>query len=117
MDIQFTKKRLQILEVLKASKDAVSASSIHSSLPQIDLATIYRNLDLFTKAGLVKKLQLDDEALYEYQETPHHHAVCNNCDKIIHFTIPKKDLAKLVKVKDFIVEDVDVTVRGNCRHE
>lgn len=117
MNIRLTKKRQQILSVLQSSEEALSASGIHEALPDIDLVTIYRNLDLFTEEGLVKRLQFSDEALYEYQATPHHHAICDDCQKMIHFAVPEKELKKLIQLKGFTIEDIDITVKGKCAHE
>lgn len=111
-------KRDQILDVLKREHGALSASEIHSKLLKLDLTTIYRNLDVFVADGEVKKLLLNEkEALYEYQERPHHHAVCTVCDRVIHFTAPDDKIKKLLRIKGFQVDDLEVTVRGVCNHE
>ena len=113
-----SKKREQILAVLKECHEALSATAIHARLPEIDLTTIYRNLDVFVADGGVKKLQLDgNEAKYEYQEKPHHHAVCVECERVIHFTAPDEKIKKLLGVKDFHVDALEVTVRGICKHK
>ena len=43
-----------MLEVLKKHHGTLSAADIHSKLPEIDLVTIYRNLDLFVKEKMIK---------------------------------------------------------------
>ena len=118
MTIQLTKKREQILEVLKKHHDTLSAKEVHEKLPNIDLVTIYRNLDLFVKEKLITKVLLDTgEVLYEYQHEPHHHAVCTDCEKVIHFTAPDDKLKKLLKIEDFEVDEIEVVVRGICNHK
>jgi len=118
MTINLTKKRLSILELLKCTHGALSAAEVHEHLPEIDLVTIYRNLDLFTKEKLIKKVNLgNEEAQYEYQSEPHHHAVCDNCHKIVHFTLSDSQLKKLLKLKNFNVENIELTVRGTCVHD
>tara|TARA_B100000508_G_scaffold77777_1_gene60453 strand:- start:808 stop:1242 length:435 start_codon:yes stop_codon:yes gene_type:complete len=115
MAIKITKKRQQILDVLKQYNDTLSAADIHNKLPDIDLVTIYRNLELFTKEKLVKQFHLDSkEAIYEYQHEPHHHAICNDCHKVIHFMAPDDRIKKLLGIKEFYVDEVEVIVRGNC---
>lgn len=118
MPIKLTKKRLSILELLKHTPGTLSAAAIHSLLPEIDLVTIYRNLDLFSKEKLIKKVNLgNEEAQYEYQNEPHHHAVCDDCHKIVHFTASDEKLKKLLELKDFKIENIEVTVRGTCNHK
>lgn len=115
--IRFTNKRKRILEVLKRHHSTLSASEIHAKLPEVDLVTIYRTLDLFVKEKLVKQFHLDTkEAVYEYQHEPHHHAVCTECERIIHFTAPDAKIKKLLGIEDFEVDELEVTVRGRCHH-
>ena len=110
-----TKQRQAILDVLQKMPAALSAAEVHAELPDIDLATIYRNLEHFTEAKLIKKLQLGSaEARFEYQAKPHHHAVCSECERVIHFTAPNQKLKTLLRVSDFVVDEIEVTVRGVC---
>lgn len=112
-----SKKREQILNILKNEHGALSASDIHAKLPSLNLTTIYRNLDMFVSDGEVKKLLLSGkEALYEHQEKSHHHAVCTKCERVIHFTAPDEKIKKLLGIDDFQVDELEVTVRGICKH-
>lgn len=114
--MKLTKKRQLILDVLKGHHTALSANDIHKKIPQIDLVTIYRNVDLFTKEKLIKQIHLGaGESQYEYQHEPHHHAVCTDCEKIIHFTAPDAKIKKLLGLEDFEVDEIEVTVRGICK--
>jgi len=80
--MRITKHRQEILDVLDHSENGLSASAIHTSLPHINLATIYRNLESFVETGTVTKLNFgDNEATYEIQHEPHHHAICGKCNK------------------------------------
>ena len=117
MSIRITKKREAILDELKKYHGALSAAELHARLPQIDLATIYRTVELFTNEKIIKKLHFTDgEAKFEYQQEPHHHAVCEQCEKVIHFTAPDEKIIKLLGLDDFNVEELEVTVRGTHRH-
>jgi Fe2+ or Zn2+ uptake regulation protein len=110
-----TKNREKILAVLLRSKGALSASDIQKHLPRINLATIYRNLETFVNHQQVKKLSFADEARFEIQKTPHHHAICNNCKEVIHFTLNDKKLIREFALPDFTIEDIEITIRGKCR--
>jgi Fe2+ or Zn2+ uptake regulation protein len=115
MTLKLTDKRKKILVLLQSQKKALSASAIHKMLPEIDLVTIYRNLDAFAKEKLIKRVSLGtDEALYEYQPEPHHHAICDDCERIIHFKAPDKKIIKLLGLEGFEVDELEVTVRGRC---
>lgn len=104
--------------MLKKTHGTLSASEIHRQIPEIDLVTIYRNLDLFTKEKLIKRVYLGTEdAQYEYQKEPHHHAVCSDCEKVIHFTVPNEKIKKLLKLDNFTIDEIEVTVRGICQNK
>lgn len=112
--MQLTKKRKEILECLKQNSKTLSAKAIHTELPHLDLATIYRNLELFVAAGLIKRVHLTDtEAHYEWQPEPHHHAICSDCERVIHFTAPDKKIISLLNLPDnFLVEEIEIMVHG-----
>lgn len=115
--MRLTKHRKEIIDMLKKTHGTLSAQDMHKLLPAIDIVTIYRNLDLFVTEGTIKKLHLDgNEAKYEYQAHPHHHAICNDCDRMIHFTIADATLKQQLNIPDFDITSVDLVVRGNCHH-
>ena len=117
MKTRFSKKRQAILDAVKKQKTALSAAEVHALIPDIDLATVYRNLERFTNEGVIKKVRLGtQEALFEYQEEPHHHAVCSKCNRVIRFTAPDTKIKKLLGMKDFQIDELEVTVRGVCTH-
>ena len=116
MTLRLTEKRQRILTTLKQQKGALSAAKLNEQLPDIDLVTIYRNLDLFVKEKLIKRVALGaTEAQFEYQREPHHHAVCTDCEKIIHFKAPDAKIIKLLGLEGFVVDELEVTVKGKCR--
>ncbi|MEM9336390.1 MAG: transcriptional repressor [Patescibacteria group bacterium] len=115
MTRRHSKKREQILSLLQQEICALSAAQLHERLPEIDLATIYRNLELFVEDGVVKKLQLGGkEAQYELKSASHHHAVCGECKKVMHFNAPDKKIKELLGLDGFEIGELEVTVRGTC---
>mgnify|MGYP001415231553 CR=1 FL=1 len=112
--MRLTKHRTEILTTLE-KHGALSAGEIKSLLPHINLVTIYRSLESFVESELVRKLSLGgSEARYEIQHEPHFHAVCTDCDKIIHFSLDQEKLIALFKIPDFKIEDIEVTLHGSC---
>jgi Fur family transcriptional regulator, peroxide stress response regulator len=115
MKRRFSKKREAIFEVLKATHGPLSAGAIHAKLPEIDIVTIYRNLELFSNDKRIKKYHLaHGEAEYEYQSEPHHHAICTDCERVIHFKAPDEKIIKLLGLKEFAVDELEVVVKGRC---
>lgn len=110
-----TKHRQEILHVMETTHGTLSASDIHCALPHINLVTVYRTLETFVEAGLIKKLHFDSkEAVYEFQNHPHYHAICTDCEKVTHFTIDSKKLTKALGLSNFSINDVEILVRGQC---
>lgn len=113
--MRITKHRQEIIDLLEHSEEALSAADIFSALPHINLATIYRNLESFVLAGTITKLNLGgDEARYEVQHEPHHHAICDTCKKVIHFSVNDEELIKEFSLPGFAIKNIEVTLRGTC---
>lgn len=111
-----SKKRDAILEALKVAHVPLSVAAIHERLPDIDVVTIYRNLELFAEEKMVRKFHFAGaEAHFEFQSEPHHHAICLDCDKVLHFKAPDKKIIALLNLGDFDAEDLEVIVRGKCK--
>ena len=90
---KLTSQREDILKVLiENQNNHFSADSLLNKVkeinPDIGLATIYRNLELFCQLGITYELDFDSSYKYyelNIEEKHHHHLVCINCNKIIEF--------------------------------
>jgi Fur family transcriptional regulator, peroxide stress response regulator len=113
--MRLTKHRREILEILEKSDETMSAADINASLPHINLVTIYRTLEYFVEEKAIKKLHLgEQEAQYEVQHEPHHHAICSVCGKVIHFVVDDSALLKEFSLPDFSITHLEVTLHGSC---
>lgn len=91
-----TKSRERILLFFQNHKEQiVSAANIHDFLKkegkEVNLATIYRNLDKMTEDGVLMKYKdsHEDKAVYQYVGKhekchEHLHLQCVECGKVIH---------------------------------
>ncbi len=58
-------------------------AKVRKRIPSISLATVYKNLNRFLKAGLVQETSVHHGSLrVEVNDHPHHHLVCSSCKKI-----------------------------------
>lgn len=86
---RLTKQRKIILEELKKVHSHPTAEEIfeivRSKMPNISLATVYRNLDVLEKNGQVLKLQArkGDKARYDGNCCSHCHLVCKKCGVVL----------------------------------
>lgn len=81
-----TPARLAILEVLEHANKPFSVEEIKSVLAdvKVDLATVYRNLELFKANGWVFSVNLDSQiSYYELaRRGHHHHLICEVCGQV-----------------------------------
>ena len=81
---EISKRQKRLLEELKKCDDELSGQELHRQLlPSKDsmgLATVYRNLQLLIKLGLVRSRHLPTgEVLYTPVERDIHHLTCVDC--------------------------------------
>ncbi|MEO8446790.1 MAG: Fur family transcriptional regulator [bacterium] len=84
---RITAPRLDILTILKANHNPLTISEIHGKIKKnkIDLATVYRTINLFAELGIVYEIDFKDEfKRYElvYDRHHHHHIVCKKCKRV-----------------------------------
>ena len=90
--LKTTKQRNQILDIfLKKNRHMTSEEvlgAVQPHFPSVGLATIYRTMKLFVKAGVAHERRFADGLLrYEIAvEGEHHdHIICLDCGKIVEF--------------------------------
>ena len=97
--LKATAPRLLILKTLHEKHGPYTADELFGLLKKqgIDRVTVYRSLDGFEKAGLVRRCTFGaGPARYEFQdEHHHHHVICRDCKKII--SLPDCEIAAIDK--------------------
>lgn len=92
---RLTRPRQAILDVLEEVGGHLDAEKIYRKAskiyPALGLATVYRNLELLVRVGLVWKFDAgDDKARYEIAQQPgethHHHLICKRCNSVIDYS-------------------------------
>ena len=117
-----TAQRTLLLELLRRSEGHLDADELYRRArrkhSRISLSTVYRNLQLFKKLGLIEEHHFAEEHHhYEVkQTTEHQHLLCLNCGKIVEFACPlsqkfKKDVGRQY---DFDITGVEVRMTGLC---
>lgn len=114
-----TRKRVVLFEHLQ-KQSPISVGRLSKAVsPGIDRATVYRNIALFEKLGIVNRIWHGFKHQIELSEifTPHHHhALCQSCGKTV--DIASKDLesvlAELGKRHQFLTISHTVELLGYC---
>lgn len=62
---------------------------LKTSMPNLSLGTVYRNLNLLTENGQLNKLSLPDgNDMFEPAKKPHSHVICTKCGHIFDVELP-----------------------------
>lgn len=90
-------QREAIMEVLKSTKTHPTAEWVYFALkddyPSLGIATVYRNLKLFEKQGLVQRIDVGDGYdHYDADTSQHYHFRCTSCRQVIDLDMPKLEI-------------------------
>jgi len=120
-NIKVTRQRQVVLRAIIDSGRPFCANDLHSAIAvEMDIATIYRNLELLNSEGIIRQVMNEKERQYyelACEHNPEHpHFYCNSCGKIY---CMKQKQYKLQNVKNsagknFIVEQTLLQYRGLC---
>ncbi len=82
-----TKQRRIILDELRSADTHPTADQLYlaikDKLPHIGLATVYRNLDLLVREGLIQKLEFGgSQKRFDGNPQEHYHMRCLSCGEV-----------------------------------
>ena len=118
-----TSQRKLLLSLIKKAGGHISAKELYRRASRrnesISLATVYRNLQLFKKLGLVEERRLG-QVYYRYEmkdSAEHQHLVCRSCGKVIEFESPliRRLVEALKHEHGFNLVKVELYMEGYCQ--
>jgi len=86
---RITPQREMIVEAIAHQGDHINAEEVFARIQErthaVNIATVYRTLDLLVEQGLASRIDLGEGqvAYATYQHGPHIHLVCRQCGQII----------------------------------
>ncbi|HIV85760.1 MAG TPA: transcriptional repressor [Candidatus Monoglobus merdigallinarum] len=83
-----SKQRDAVLQVLSSTTSHPTADTVYNSvrdiIPSISLGTVYRNLNVLSENGEIRRLDLGmAQSRFDYNVKPHDHFVCQNCGSVL----------------------------------
>lgn len=120
---RLTPQRNLIWEVLRDAGRHMTAeevaAEVRRTLPDVNVSTVYRTLELLVSLDLVVETRLEGSTCY-YEVSPeptHHHFVCTHCGAVGHFsdTLLAPVHVELTQRQAFAVSQIQVTALGLCR--
>jgi Fur family ferric uptake transcriptional regulator len=121
--LRVTPQRLIVVEALASHSGHITADEIlqwaATRFPAINLATVYRTLDLLISIGLVAQTDFGSGvSVFELVgDVPHHHLVCERC----HTVLEVDDVAlkpvheSLLRTYGFLTNARHLALFGTCR--
>lgn len=98
--LKYSRQRESILNNLKSRRDHPTADMVYESVrleqPNISLGTVYRNLSLLAKSGMILKISTGNGPDHFDGDTSlHNHFICRECSKVIDMDyLPKEKIIK-----------------------
>ena len=114
-----TKQRQLILDAVMASTTHPTADElfqdIRKQLPTISLATVYRNLNILSEDGRIRKIEMPGMPdRFDWRMTTHDHLWCEKCGRVFDFTLPQALDRQIEEVSGMKVRQYTLVARGLC---
>ena len=88
---RYTDNRRELVALLGSVRTPLTIPDIMERRPDLAQSSVYRNLSVLERAGVVQRIVTNDEwARYELAESlteHHHHLICDTCGRIEDFTV------------------------------
>ncbi len=132
-----TNQRKIILDYLRKVREHPTAETVYSevkkAIPNITLATVYRNLHVLAEENFVQELEVDKEYHFDVKQCKdgthdcelcqkkacnHLHLYCDSCHSIVDVKDKKltQKIVERAQKQDFEVNRIELIVRGTCKH-
>ncbi len=120
---RITPQREMIIEAIAHGGHHINAEEVFANIQQrtraVNIATVYRTLDLLVEQGLASRIDLGEgRVIYaNYQHAPHIHLVCRQCGMV---TDADQDLLSTLNYQlqseyQFAADLQHISVLGLCR--
>ena len=103
--LRMTHQREVILDELGRCKNHPTADALYERvkkrLPRISLATVYRNLEILSEAGMIKKLEISGrQKRFDWDLDQHDHIFCVQCRRVDNIEIERDQKLSLPPGQD-----------------
>ncbi len=120
--MKYSRQKEEILKLMRSgSLDHPKAAAVFVAmkeiLPDIGIATVYRNLNALVDAGMIRRIGVAGDAdRFDHRLDEHNHAICESCGAVFDFEGGAASVAgELYKNFGFRTVSQSLSVRGVCR--
>lgn len=112
-----SKQREKVLDIVRSTKTHPTADwvfhEVRKELPNISLATVYRNLNLLAESGEISEVICDGQLRFDANKEEHFHFICKSCKGI--FDIDEARVTPDFKLpRGYVVQDLRIDFYGTC---
>lgn len=122
---RYTDNRRQLVRVLAEAAAPLTIPELMVTAPELAQSSVYRNLSVLERAGVVQKIVTSDEwARYELAEEfteHHHHLICSGCGVVRDFTVSSRlersideALVRVAEREGFVLDHHRLDLVGLC---
>ena len=115
--LRMTSKRDDVLQAVRRLGHA-TPEQISVAVPDIDVTTVYRTLELLEEIGLVRHTHLGHGApSFRPADDDHVHVICHACGRVVDAPQDLTDelAARLAREQGFVLDRAHFAVFGRCR--
>ena len=118
-----THQREIILQELQTSRKHLTADELYErvkkGLPRISLATVYRNLEILSRAGLIAKREVSGrQKRFDYDVSDHDHIFCIQCHRVDNLDLNREEIGNVLPVDGvdgYTITGYRLEFSGICR--
>lgn len=122
MILRMTHQREIILQELRQSGLHLTADELYDRvkklLPRISLATVYRNLEILTQAGLIAKREVGGrQKRFDSDVSDHDHICCIRCHRVDNLDVDREGIGSLPinQINGYTITGYRLEFVGICR--
>ena len=113
-----SKQRDKVLDVVRSTESHPTADwvfhEVRKELPNVSLATVYRNLNLLAESGEINEVLCDGQLRFDANKKEHFHFICRSCNGIFDIEEKRVDSPDFKLPRGYIVENVKMDFYGLC---
>jgi len=119
MKMRYSDQRNAILEAVREKPVHPTAQQVFESvklqIPNISLATVYRDLGQLADSGFIKRIKHENVVRYDGNTEIHQHFYCKSCGALFDQELFNQEFVFQLKTKiEHEVQDFDLMLHGIC---
>ena len=118
--MNYSRQRETILRVLRSTRSHPNATWVYENvkkeIPDISLATVYRNLNQLADNGIIRRVAVPGEPEhFDHTMAYHEHMICTQCGCVVDIWPEKPLYEQFEALSETGITGYDLILHGLCR--